>query len=355
MRAFAPSPTQPPQPLRRRTFTRLLIAFSSILATGCFTLKELNDRALSLKLIGTQGQQQLAEANSALAAKEYSRAARIYRRVLGSDGMRLVDGHEEVVAAHEGLCIASANCEDCPASAAACSAFQKLAGSGHPSLVNAWPLVADRCTTTIERAIAERNLDAAASMLAAIDHVPPTYCPRAQRLRWQNGIAKARQAERTATRKRHEQELGVPIQDHTESKVTIPYELYQNPFASMGRIIALSPRVMPQMYQGSFVQLVHCDGSFGSTCGLKFDRMLSADRALYDIVIHTAGAGGGVERVSQLLVVLAGHHSAERGNMMGPLSYRYLWLVEVLGTTEGQNALGGSISVPTVRFTGYSE
>jgi hypothetical protein len=330
------------------------MAVCSAVVAGCAALTSLNDEALKLKLIGTRGEQQLMDAKVALAAHDYERAGVLYRQLLGPPTM--IDRPDEILAAREGLCIALAHGDLCVAAAHSCATFQKSTTPEHPTLREVWPLIAERCARAIDQAVAAHELDAAENMLAPIGFVPNAYLPQARRVEWQNSIAKARQADHAAVRSRREKELGASIQEYTQYRVVTPYELYQQPFATNEGLVALSPRDMPQMYGGRFVQMVHCDGSMGSVCGLRFDRMLSEDQALYDINIYTVGDGASdVARVSQLLVVLGKPASSGTVNMMGPLSYQYFWLVERLGTTEGRNALGAPMSIPTVRFSGYSE
>lgn len=115
----------------------------------------------------------------------------------------------------------------------------------------------------------------------------------------------------------------------------------------------------PFRYQGALVVLAVSedmdfdDGSFGEQSGMPgigFDRMIAKDIAIYNVLRGNAEHRYNSRydsTVGQIAIVLPdGSHV--------PLDRDRRWNVEPMGMTDGTNAYGATIQIPTIRFWGYA-
>ena len=131
------------------------------------------------------------------------------------------------------------------------------------------------------------------------------------------------------------------------------YDLLKNPFGYRNHIIALSVTERPVMYDNSVIQYADIGGAdprvasqMGLT-GVRLNRMLFENIALYDIDGLNANYNSDSQVLGQLVVVLpVGRTELEMG--------RY-WDVEPLGVVDGTNGFGAEIQVPQVRFWRYTD
>jgi hypothetical protein len=131
------------------------------------------------------------------------------------------------------------------------------------------------------------------------------------------------------------------------------YDLLKNPFGHQNQIVALNVIERPVMYNNSVIQYADIGGAdprvatqLGLT-GVRLNRMLPENIALYDIVGLNANYNSDSQVLGQLVVVLPmGKTELELG--------RY-WDVEPLGVVDGTNGFGANIQVPRVRFWRYTD
>jgi hypothetical protein len=133
------------------------------------------------------------------------------------------------------------------------------------------------------------------------------------------------------------------------------YDLLKNPYQYRNRTIVLNVMERPIMYHGSVVQYANIGGVDAriatqfSLMGVRFNRMISEDTALYDILGTNAefNASSEPEMLGQIGVILPpGRADLDLG--------RY-WFVEPLGSMEGTNAFGAVLQAPQVRFLRYTD
>jgi hypothetical protein len=142
------------------------------------------------------------------------------------------------------------------------------------------------------------------------------------------------------------QVLGTGARDALALDVTVrPYELVQNPFFQQHRLMMLDPRAYPWLVNGEV------EGYYTSanTVGLRCDRLLSKQDALYEVMALRVQRGAESQVVGQLLVRLPDGRTAEAG---APLNVGRIWKVQSLATVHGTNAFGAcqcpaSVSGPT--------
>ena len=81
--------------------------------------------------------------------------------------------------------------------------------------------------------------------------------------------------------------------------------------------------------------------------GLRFNRMVSEDTALYDVMALDSTNHMDSEMIGQIAVIVSqGQEELDLG--------RY-WEVEPLGIAEGTNTFGATLTVPRVRFWRYGD
>jgi hypothetical protein len=133
------------------------------------------------------------------------------------------------------------------------------------------------------------------------------------------------------------------------------FDLLTNPFPYRNHTVVLSAMERPVLYHGSVVQYVNIGGTDArlatqlSLMGLRLNRMITEDTALYDILGKDADYNSGSEPLvlGQLAVVLpSGRTDLDLG--------RY-WVVEPLGAMKGTNAFGGQVQAPQIRFLHYTD
>ena len=127
-----------------------------------------------------------------------------------------------------------------------------------------------------------------------------------------------------------------------------PYDLLRNPYSHKNHIVTLNAEEWPMLYNGQVLR--YLDG--GSVrvglgySGLRFKKMLDEHTAVYDIMGMDAQGSSDLEMLGQLAV---------QGSPGGELDVTRMWDVEPLGSLEGSNALGGTVTVPAVRLWGYTD
>jgi hypothetical protein len=131
------------------------------------------------------------------------------------------------------------------------------------------------------------------------------------------------------------------------------YDLLKNPYGYQNQIVFLNVIERPVMYNNSVIQYADIGGTdprvatkLGLT-GVRLNRMLSENVALYDILGLNANYNSDSQVLGQLVVVLP----IDRTDL--ELS-RY-WEVEPLGVIDGTNSFGAQIQVPHVRFWRYKD
>jgi hypothetical protein len=143
-----------------------------------------------------------------------------------------------------------------------------------------------------------------------------------------------------------------PIED-----VTIrAYDLLKNPYAHQGRRVMLDVASYPIFLMDNFDRYEKYPPDTEAArragwIGLDFNRMIAEGVALYDvrgwnIKLGPRDVGSPLTDIGQLLVLLSNRTAQPPSTIGGQ------WVVECLGPKEGTNAIGGTISVPAVRFWG---
>jgi len=139
-----------------------------------------------------------------------------------------------------------------------------------------------------------------------------------------------------------------PLRPKTEQSATIivrAYQLVQNPFAHEGKPVDLAPWQWPMLYNGQVYSWSRGANAQVGYVGLRFNRMLEPQTAVFDVMAQDMTAPGELESVGQIIVILPPDVSR--------LDIMKTWVVIPLGTTDGTNYLGAVIHVPTVRFLKY--
>jgi hypothetical protein len=127
------------------------------------------------------------------------------------------------------------------------------------------------------------------------------------------------------------------------------YDVLKNPYGYKNRLVVLDVMERPVLFNGSLFQYAggvdpRVATSLGMA-GVRFDRMLTEDTAVYDVMALDANNNSDPELIGQLAVLLP----SGRGQLeLGPD-----WEVEPLGTVEGTNGFGARMQVPEVRFWRY--
>lgn len=136
----------------------------------------------------------------------------------------------------------------------------------------------------------------------------------------------------------------VKIDPPTVDVTVSAYAIVKNPFQYKNKIVALDPTRKPVLYNGELIQYSSSSSPFSA---LRFNRMIDEKTGLYDIMALDATGSLGDELAGQLVVFLPAG-TAE-------LQMDRLWDIEPLGSFDGTNAFGGSITVPAVKFWRYSD
>jgi hypothetical protein len=132
-------------------------------------------------------------------------------------------------------------------------------------------------------------------------------------------------------------------------KLLHPFDLVQDSFTYKGKQVSLDVRSQPIFLNGQVFQYQRANDVFvqrGFT-GLRFVKRLSEDQTLYEINGLDADTSYSASEFGQLLVVIPMEQPQ-------PLALDRDWEIEPLGLAQGTNALGGPVSVPLIRFLGYS-
>lgn len=144
-----------------------------------------------------------------------------------------------------------------------------------------------------------------------------------------------------------------PVEPPLANVTVHAYSLLKDPYSHRGQMVTLNVAERPLMYEGSAIRYVDIGGGdprMGielGMMGLRLNRMMSEDVALYDILGMDADGNSTSRMLGQLVVVLpAGRRDLDFG--------RY-WEVEPLGVVEGTNGFGAPIQVPEVRFWRYAD
>ena len=129
------------------------------------------------------------------------------------------------------------------------------------------------------------------------------------------------------------------------------YELIKKPYRYKKRLVMLDVTSRPVLYNGAVIQYAPGDDSrMGKSLGLlglRFNRMISEDTALYDVMALDSTNHMDAEMVGQIVVIVPqGKEELDLG--------RY-WGVEPLGIAEGTNAFGATLTVSRVRFWRYAD
>jgi hypothetical protein len=130
------------------------------------------------------------------------------------------------------------------------------------------------------------------------------------------------------------------------------YDLMKNPFAYKSKLVMLDttsyPRIVNDNVFDFFEPPTPESAKLLGLYGLKFNRMMAEDLALYDIrgvVMPMGNASDYMVDLGQLL--LSNIHATH----LPKLDDRS-WMVECLGTTEATNLMGAPISIPTAKYWG---
>lgn len=127
-----------------------------------------------------------------------------------------------------------------------------------------------------------------------------------------------------------------------------PYDLLKNPYSHKNHIVTLDAESWPTLYNGQLLQ--YSNGGAGAVSmgysGLRFKQMLDEQTALYDLM--------GMEMQGNSDLIFLGQ-MAIKGSPSGELDVKRPWDVEPRGSLEGSNAMGGTVTVPAVKFWGYTD
>ena len=143
---------------------------------------------------------------------------------------------------------------------------------------------------------------------------------------------------------------GVSTAPHEQPRQVFAYDLMQNPFKYQHSVVLLDPRYFPLIVNHVFRQYqVSQDSVSREYCGLRFEKMLNQDMAVYSIIASEqdpeSGWHGSIESIGHLLVAIADAAKL-------PDTVR-VWRVEPLGTTKTTNGFGAREDTPTVKFLDY--
>ncbi|MGO8718370.1 MAG: hypothetical protein ACLQMO_04025 [Acidobacteriaceae bacterium] len=129
-----------------------------------------------------------------------------------------------------------------------------------------------------------------------------------------------------------------------------PYDVLRNPFRDKGQMVTLNVLAFPILAEGMLEEYQSYDPRIAAQAGIKglrFNRMLSENVALFDILALDSPDYQEPEMMGQLAVLI------KSGDQ--PPDDTRSWKVEPLGVVDGTNGFGGAIQIPAVRFWGYGE
>src|ERR1035441_4169668 len=136
-----------------------------------------------------------------------------------------------------------------------------------------------------------------------------------------------------------------------------PNELIKDPFSHRGKRIRLDVAEYPVLFENNLITYMTYNGPPGvgellTPRGVRFKRMFSPTDQLYDV---TAVSQGGLlsHRTAYNDVVSLGELLVKVPSGQGELETKRSWVVEPLGTAEGTNGFGATISIAAVRFSAY--
>ncbi len=128
-----------------------------------------------------------------------------------------------------------------------------------------------------------------------------------------------------------------------------PYDILRNPYAHKNHIISMDVASWPILYNSQLMQYTGASNAAGvrlGYSGIRLNRMLSENTALYDVMGASAVGGPELELLGQLAV---------QGPSVSELNIQKFWDVEPLGIMEGTNGFGAQIQVPQVKFWRYTD
>jgi hypothetical protein len=136
-----------------------------------------------------------------------------------------------------------------------------------------------------------------------------------------------------------------------------PNELIKDPFSNRGKRIRLDVAEYPVLFENNLIRYMMYTGPPGigeqlTPKGVRFKRMFSPTYQLYDV---TAVSQGGLlsRGTSYNDVISLGELLVRVPSGQAELDAKRSWVVEPLGTVEGTNGFGATISIAAVRFSAY--
>lgn len=130
-------------------------------------------------------------------------------------------------------------------------------------------------------------------------------------------------------------------------------EFIRNPNRDLGHLVELDPWSFPMLSRG-FVAYQRLDRKSATTSGrigLRFDRALSDDTLLYDVMLNDLQG----DFLQGTDFVTAGQIAVQMSKPGLVPDTLQTWDVEPLGTIEGTTVVGLVIRIPLVRFWRYHE
>ena len=139
-----------------------------------------------------------------------------------------------------------------------------------------------------------------------------------------------------------------PMASPQKKEATVPrihaYDLVKNPFAFRGREVQLDIGSWPWILNGAVYRWNPMVSSVMT--GIRFERMISENEALYDVMaLDINDADSGLRPIGQLIVLIPSPSQEPRPGS--------LWLVRPLGVATGSNYFGAVIQTPKVQFLRY--
>jgi hypothetical protein len=139
-----------------------------------------------------------------------------------------------------------------------------------------------------------------------------------------------------------------PLASTQKKEATVPlihaYDLLKNPFAFRGREVQLDVESWPWILNGAVYRWNPMVSSVMT--GIRFERMISENEALYDVMaLDINDADSGLRPIGQLIVLIPSPSQEPRPGS--------LWLVRPLGVATGSNYFGAVIQTPKVQFLRY--
>jgi|GEM_PF-2842534 len=130
-----------------------------------------------------------------------------------------------------------------------------------------------------------------------------------------------------------------------------PWQLLKNPFMQQGKLVRLDYLRLPVIYNDRVLGYAPCDAT-PEVClqidalGLKFNRMVAANQALYDVMAKDVESGVAATKQGELIVDLADPSDQP--------TIGKDWIVQTEEPTKGTNEFGASITVATVQFVRFA-